>query len=263
MLGDAVRDVRPALTALFAGSGFILLICCVNVASLLLARAGDRRKEIASRWAPRAHPTTVAGRERRAVSAGRGRGPGGRLGGISGADAVAGLGWPVPAFSAACCLAAALLFGLVPAAESFRLDLMATMRAGGTGWLSRFHRRTGATLAAGEIMLGFVLVTGAALTARTLARVEQVRPGFEPGRLLAFQTASGIPGGGVKEWERQLAALPGVECVGATSHCRSMRTFRTGTPPIGQRAQMTTGPPHWSPICDASRPATCRLWGRA
>ena len=78
----------------------------------------------------------------------------------------------VIAFSAACTLAATLLFGLVPAAESFRLDLMATMRAGGRGWLSRFYRRAGAALVAGEIMLGFVLVTGAALTARTLARID-------------------------------------------------------------------------------------------
>jgi hypothetical protein len=46
---DAFGDVAPALTALFAGAGFVLLICCVNISSLLLARAGDRRKESALR----------------------------------------------------------------------------------------------------------------------------------------------------------------------------------------------------------------------
>jgi putative ABC transport system permease protein len=46
---DSVREVDAALTALFVGSSFILLICCVNVASLLLARASERRKEIALR----------------------------------------------------------------------------------------------------------------------------------------------------------------------------------------------------------------------
>jgi putative ABC transport system permease protein len=51
MQADAVRDLRPALTALFAGASALLLICCVNVTSLLLARATDRRKEIALRLA--------------------------------------------------------------------------------------------------------------------------------------------------------------------------------------------------------------------
>jgi putative ABC transport system permease protein len=46
---DAFGDIQPALTALFAGAAFVLLICCVNVTSLLLARASDRRKEIALR----------------------------------------------------------------------------------------------------------------------------------------------------------------------------------------------------------------------
>jgi putative ABC transport system permease protein len=46
---DAFSDVQPALVVLFAGAIFVLSICCVNVASLLLARASDRRKEIALR----------------------------------------------------------------------------------------------------------------------------------------------------------------------------------------------------------------------
>jgi len=232
MQADAVRDVRPALAALFAGSAFVLSICCVNVASLLLARASDRRREMALRLS---------------LGASRGRilrqllVEGGVLCLLGGAAGIAvgwacfrgllairperlarmadaGLNTPVLAFAAACSLAAALLFGFVPAIDSLRLDFIAILRTGGRGWLGRLHRRAGGALIVGEITLGFVLVTGAALTARTLSKIEQVHPGFEPQHLLAFQISSGIPGHAVADWEAQLAALPGVERVGATSH---------------------------------------------
>jgi hypothetical protein len=52
----------------------------------------------------------------------------------------------------------------------------------------------------------------------TAWKIERVRPGFEPRPLLAFQISSGIPGNAVAGWEAQLAALPGVELAGATSH---------------------------------------------
>ena len=95
---------------------------------------------------------------------------------------------------------------------------MATLRTGSRGWMGRLHRRTGAGLITGEIALGFVLVAGAALTARTLSKIEQVHPGFEPRGLLAFQVSNGIPRKEVAGWEAQLTALPGVERVGAISH---------------------------------------------
>jgi putative ABC transport system permease protein len=232
MQSDAVRDVQPALAALFSGSAFVLLICCVNVASLLLARASGRRREIALRLSLGASRGRILGQllaEGGALCL---------LGGAAGIAvgwacfrgllairperlarmADAGLNWPVLAFAAACSLAAALLFGFVPAVDSFRLDFVAVLRSAGRGLLGRSHRRAGAALIVGEITLAFVLVTGAALTARTLSKIEQVRPGFEPRRLLAFQVSNGIPGDSVASWEAQLAALPGVERVGATSH---------------------------------------------
>jgi predicted permease len=232
MQADAVRDVRPALAALFAGAAFVLSICCVNVASLLLARAGDRRKEMAVRLSLGASRSRIV---RQLLAEG---GVLCLLGGAAGIAvgwasfrgllairperlarmADAGLSWPTLAFAAACLLAAALLFGFVPAIDSLRLDFVSTLRTGGRGWVGRLHRRAGGTLIIGEIALGFVLVTCAALTARALSKIEQVRPGFEPRHLLTFQISNGIPGGTVADWEAQLAAMPGVERVGATSH---------------------------------------------
>jgi putative ABC transport system permease protein len=238
MHADAVRDIQPALAALFAGAAFVLLICCVNVSSLLLARASDRRKEIALRLALGAS----RGRILRQLLA-----EGGMLCLLGGAAGIAvgwagfrgllairperlaligdaGLSWPVLAFAAICSLAAAMLFGLVPAMESFRLDLIETLRAGGRGWLGRLHRRAGGALVIGEVTLGFLLVTGAVLAARTLSKIEQVRPGFEPRSLLTFQISFGrtlnpdIPLNAITDWETRLAALPGVERVGAVSH---------------------------------------------
>jgi putative ABC transport system permease protein len=178
----------------------VLSICCVNVTSLLLARDSDRRKEIA----PRLTLGASRGRILRQLLVegfvlclfGGALGIAAGWAGFRGLLAIrperlarladAGLSWPVLAFAAAASLAAALVFGLAPAIESFRLDLMATLRAGGRGWLGRLHRRAGGALVVGEIALGFVLVTGAGLTARTLSKMEQVHPGFEPRHLAAL-----------------------------------------------------------------------------
>jgi putative ABC transport system permease protein len=231
MQSEAFRDVRPALTALFAGGTFVLLICCVNVTSLLLARASDRRKEIALRLALGAS----RGRILRQLLAEAGLLS--MLGGIAGGGmgwivfrgllAIrperlariddAGVMWPVLAFASAASLAAAVLVGLAPSLQIFQVAQIETLRSRNTGWLSRLHRRAGRLLVCGEIAVGFVLVTGAALTARTLSEIERVRPGFEPRQVLAFQLP-GLPAALLNEWEARFAALPGVDRAGAISH---------------------------------------------
>ncbi len=236
---DAVREIRPAVIAMFAGAGFVLLICCVNVTSLFLARASDRSKEMAlrgalgaSRWriirqlltegltlcaASGAIALAVAWAVVRGLSTVR---PVqlARLGTIE-------LNWPVLAFATAVSLGAVLLFGLVPAWESLRLDVAGALRDGARASSGPLHRRFGSALVVAEIAVGLVLVVGAGLTIRTWSKVREVQPGFQSNNLLTFQLAIGAlfnsNAGALsreKQLEAHLSAIPGVEAVGGTSH---------------------------------------------
>jgi predicted permease len=231
MQADAFRDVQPALRALFAGGAFVLLICCVNIASLLLARANDRRKEIALRLALGASRGRIMIQllaEAAVLSL---------LGGAAGLglgwsvfrvlDAIrperlarideGGLMWPALAFAFAASIGATLAFALVPWVQAWRMDCIETLRTKGSTWFGRAQRWSGRALVIGEITLAFILVTGAALTARTLSNIERVRPGFESRQLLAFQ----LPGMSPRllaDWETAFETLSGVTGAGAVSH---------------------------------------------
>ena len=231
MQADAFRDVRPALTALFAGGAFVLLICCVNVTGLLLARGSDRRREIAFRLAVGASRARIVSQLLAEA---------GMLGAIGGlAGAAAGwlvfrglltirperlarieephLLWSVLGYAALASLTATFLVAIIPAFQGVRVSYMEAMRARGQGWMSRAQRSAGRLLVVGEIALGFVLVSGAALAARTLFNIEHVRPGFEPRNTLAFQLP-GMPPAQLAAWEARFAAIPGVMTAGAISH---------------------------------------------
>ncbi len=237
MQRDSVSDVRPALIALFSGAGFVLLICCVNIANLLLARASDRRQEMAVRSALGA----THGRILRQLAI-----EGLVLCTIAAAAGLA-LGWvslrallsirpdylarmphvelnlPVLAFVAVVSCGAALLFGLVPSFESAKLDLIATLREAGRTAQTPSRRSIRGLLIIGEITIGFVLVTGAGLMIRTLSNIEHVNPGFQAQRLLTFEISLSKfrPADRmnfVRDWEAHLGTLAGVESVGAISH---------------------------------------------
>jgi predicted permease len=231
MKADAFRDVQPALVALFGGGAFVMLICCVNVTSLLLSRASDRHREIALRIALGASRKRIL--QQLLAEAGVLSVIGGLTGVVVGAAVFKGLlairperlarieepgfVWPMLLSAMVASAAATMLFALAPAFQGFRTDPIEALRVKGQGWLTRLQRQTGRALVVGEITLGFVLVTGAVLTARTLSRIEQVRPGFEPRQVLAFQLP-GIPPNQLPEWEARFAAIPGVEGAGAISH---------------------------------------------
>jgi len=237
--GDLVRNIRPALLALFGGAGLVLLIACANVANLLLSRANERTREITLRTA---------------MGAGRGRlirqllTESVLLFCCGGAAAIS-FGWgalqlllalqpkemerlsaiqmdaPVFAFTFAVAIGGGLLFGLAPALGAGKLDLAKSLKeARQTGSpASRRHRNL---LVSAEVALGFILLIGAGLMLQTFARLLQVNPGFASRNVLTFQvsvpwekhkgSASGVRF--LLTLKENLAGIPGVEAVGITSH---------------------------------------------
>jgi putative ABC transport system permease protein len=196
------RPVRASLVALFGAVFLLLLIACVNVANLLLARGAERQRELAIRLA---------------LGVGRGRlvrqlvvesmvlaALGGAAGfalaewasnllrGIPGLEmhrlAEVRLDTPVVLFLSACSLLTVLLFGLAPAAQLARLD----WRAGARGeWLGRNSgpARPGLrrALVVAEVALALVLLAGAGMLVRSLSNLLRVDPGFSRDRVLALQ----------------------------------------------------------------------------
>jgi predicted permease len=230
-----VQDVRPMLWMLAGAVGFVLLIACANVASLLLSRATARSREFAVRAAIGAGQGRLIGQllvESLLLAA-----IGGALGLSLAAAAVRGIGHisaftlprvgeirldlTVAAFTLALSILTSVLFGLAPALKAARPDLIGVLRASGEG--SRTSDRRAALgltprglLVAGEVSLSILLLIGAALLMQSFARLHSVNPGFRSEGLLTMHISlpSGYNAPRQRAFFEQLVerveALPGV-----------------------------------------------------
>jgi putative ABC transport system permease protein len=235
------RGLRNGLLLLLGSVAFVLLIACVNVANLLLARAAGRRREMAVRAA------LGAGRARLIAQTLTESLVLGLTGGITGmivawwgigtlrqiapgAGQVAGvthlgLDWRVLLFTFALSLATGLVFGLLPAWHLARQDVNAALRdAARTTGVGR--RRLRLMLVVSEIALASLLLVGAGLTVRSFQSLLRAEPGFDADGVLTSMVV--LPDSRYRGEERlavaseqieqRLAAIPGVRAAGVTSH---------------------------------------------
>ena len=195
MLGE----VQPILLLLFGAVGFVLLIACVNVANLLIARSTGRAREFAIRMAlgaGRARLLRQLVTESLLLST-----AGGALGlllafwGTKAALAALPAALPRAAevamdshvlfFTLAISVAAGMLFGLAPAARLAKRDLQKTLSEGGRAYAAA-RQHAHAIFVVVEIALALVLLIGAGLSSRTLAALWRVDPGFHSENILTF-----------------------------------------------------------------------------
>ena len=198
-----VASIRLALLVLQLSVGFVLLIACVNVANLLLARSETRRKEMAVRATLGAGPARVLRQllSENILLALVGAGLGlllaeigtSALLSIAPAGLVRQMG-PVTLdrnvflFTLGLSLISGLFFGLAPAIQAMRIDLNQALRdagerSGSAGGGSRFQKRAGNVL---EVSLAMLLLVGGGLLIRSFGSLIRVVPGFEPHDLLTM-----------------------------------------------------------------------------
>ena len=233
-----VGDIGSLLLVLLASVGFVLLIACVNVANLLLARSTSRTREFAVRSALGASQRRMVRQlltESLLLAV-----AGGMLGlmlaawGTRAALSVLptalprteeiGLDIRVLFFTLAISLLAGILFGLVPALKMSPSRLQETLKEGGRGMSGGRHRVQGAFVVA-EMAMALVLLAGAGLMIRSLTRLWGVDPGFNSrnvltvGLTLPQSMMAASPDAiraAFREFDHKIASIPGVEAVSQT-----------------------------------------------
>ena len=227
-------DLRQPLSLLMILAGLVLLVACANVSNLLIAQATSRRKEITIRlamgagrlrivrqvlieslllasaggvvallvaiWTARTSLLFAPNQLRSAVSS--------------------GINGPVLVFNVILSAVTAILFGLLPAWRTTRLNLVSTLKEQATAVVGGAGTRLRQGMVVVQVGLSLVLLIGAGLLVRSLAELYRVNPGFQTTNLVRFKmdpTQSGYSGQRRIEFCRQLKshiqAVPGVRSV--------------------------------------------------
>jgi putative ABC transport system permease protein len=196
---NIVGDMRPALLVLLGAVGFVLLIACVNVANLLLARSTARQREFSVRAALGAGQIRILRQlltESVLLSA-LGGGFGLILAKWGTAAALAavpqtvpraeeiGLDLPVLLFTIFVSVLTGIMFGLLPAIRMSRADISGRLKDSGRA-ISGPRTRMQSALVMGEMAMALVLLVGAGLMLRTLMHLWGLDPGFDPHNVLNF-----------------------------------------------------------------------------
>jgi predicted permease len=268
-LEDTRSDFRTTITVLSGAVGFIVLIGCVNVAGLLLARGAVRETELAIRasiGAGRSRLLRQLLTESLILST---------IGGLAGlllawltldvivanipidlpGDAPARLNGFVLAATALTVIVTAVLFGLVPA---FRLSHVSPARmAGGARHAgASLSRRGGQFIIGIEVALAIIMVAGAALMTRSLSHLLAVDLGFDPDRYLTLKAEPLEPQARHQYYPallQQLGQLPDVEIAGAVDNAPladgiTMGGFRRGDAELQMVTIQTTLPGYFEAL---------------
>jgi putative ABC transport system permease protein len=204
LMKQVIERWRSILIFLFGAAGFLLAISCANVANLLLARANTRQKEIPVRAAIGASRARVIRQLLTECLL---------LSGTAGALGILlahwGVGWEhailppwfrtanfqqmgidlrILSVTVAVSVAVGIVFGLAPAFQASKVDLVESLKEGrASASPQRGRWRTQSVLVVAEVALSLILLTGAALMLRSFLNLEGVRPGFEPDQMLTMR----------------------------------------------------------------------------
>ncbi len=272
-MSDAmVGNVRLALLVLMGAVSFVLLIACANVGNLLLARAAHRRREMAIRAALGARSRRIVFQlltETLPLSL-----AGGALGialgypflrillanslvdlpRIGEQGSAVTLDWRVLLFTLIATVVTSVVFGLIPALSIARRNVHAGLmendpRSGsGLG-----QKKTRSILVVVEVALSLILLSGAALLMRTFVALQGVNPGFDTRNILTCEMSLNLARFGhmsdiarlVRDAQRRIEALPGVEALAATRELPLDQARDNGPIQIEGREQSNDANPDW------------------